>query len=215
VVVNELPLDKAPGPDGFTGRFYRSAWSIIKRDVIRAFDALSSMDFCSFHHLNDTLLILLPKSPNLLSLGDYRLISHIHSFRKKISKTLANRFALVLPLPVSPNQSAFIKGRQIQDNFRCVLGTTKVLAAKRNSQVILKIDLAKAFDSVEWVFLLDLLSAIGCLRNWTNWISTILSTANTKVLNGSLGCRICHCRGLRQGIHCLLCFSCWSWSAST
>jgi hypothetical protein len=35
-----------------------SAWSIIKRDVIRAFDALSSMDCCSFHHLNDTLLIL-------------------------------------------------------------------------------------------------------------------------------------------------------------
>jgi hypothetical protein len=131
-VVKELPLDKAPSPDVFRGRFYRSAWSIIKRDVIHAFDALSSMDCRSFHHLNDALLIFLPKSPDPVSLGDYRPISLIHSFGKFFSKALANRFAPVLRLLVSPNQSAFIKVRQIQDNFRCVLGTTKVLAAKRN-----------------------------------------------------------------------------------
>jgi hypothetical protein len=141
-VVKELPLDKASGPNGFTGRFHRSAWSIIKRDVIRAFDVLSSMDCHSFHHLNDILLILLPKSPDPMSLGDYRPISLIRSFQKKFSKALANRFAPVLPILVSPDKSAFIKGRQIQDNFRCFLMTAKVLAAKRNPGVMLKIDLA-------------------------------------------------------------------------
>jgi hypothetical protein len=55
----------------------------------------------NFHHLNNVLLIILPKSPDLVSLGDYRPISLIHS--KKISKELANRFAPVLPLLVSPN----------------------------------------------------------------------------------------------------------------
>jgi hypothetical protein len=76
----------------------------------------------------------------------------------------------------------------------------KVLAAKRNPRVMLKIGLVKAFDSVGWVFLSDLLSAIGCLRNWTNWISTILSTTSIKVLlNGSLGRGICHGWWLRQG----------------
>jgi hypothetical protein len=85
-VVKELPMDKASGPDGFTGRFYRSAWSIIKRDVIRAFDVLSSMDCHSFHHLNDALLILLPKSPDPVSLGDYRPISLIQNFGKKFPK---------------------------------------------------------------------------------------------------------------------------------
>jgi uncharacterized protein YjeT (DUF2065 family) len=51
-----------------------------------------------------------------------------------------------------------------------------------------KIDLAKAFDSVGCVFLLELLVAVGCPRNWINWISTILSTASTRILlNGTPG----------------------------
>jgi hypothetical protein len=58
----------------------------LKRDAIYAFDALFSMDCCSFHHLNDALLILLPKSPDPLSLGYYCPISLIHNFGKNFPK---------------------------------------------------------------------------------------------------------------------------------
>lgn len=68
-VIKDLPLDRAPGPDGFTCRFYRSCWSIIRGDVIRAFDALSSMDCRSFHHLNDGLLTLIPNKIDPSTLG--------------------------------------------------------------------------------------------------------------------------------------------------
>jgi hypothetical protein len=133
-------------------------------------------------------------------LGGYRPISLIHSFGKIFAKVLANPFASTLPHLISPNQSAFIKGRQIQDNFRYVMGTTRTLSIRKSPSVLFKIDLAKAFDSVNWVFLLELLSAVGCPLRWTNWISVLLSTASTKVLlNGVLGRCICHGRGLRQG----------------
>jgi hypothetical protein len=75
------------------------------------------MDCRSFHHLNEALITLLPKVDNPEGLGDYRLIILIHSFGKIFAKVLANRFAPTLPHLISPNQSDFIKGRQIQDNF--------------------------------------------------------------------------------------------------
>jgi hypothetical protein len=198
--IQDLPHDKAPGPDGFTGRFYRSSWSVIKADMVRAFQAISVMDYLSFHHLNEALVTLLPKVDILEGLGDYRPISLIHSFGKIFAKVLANRFAPTLPHLISPNQSAFIKGRQIQDNFRYVMGTARTLSIRKSPSVLFKIDLAKAFDSVNWVFLLELLSAVGRPLRWTNWISVLLSTVSTKVLlNGVPGRRICHGRGLRQG----------------
>jgi hypothetical protein len=76
------------------------------------------MDFRSFHHLNGALLTLVPKKPNPVSLSDYRPISLIHSFGKLFSKAAANRFAHHLPNLISTNQSAFIKGCLIHDNFR-------------------------------------------------------------------------------------------------
>jgi hypothetical protein len=197
-VIKELPLDKAPGTDWFTGPFYRLCWSIIWRDILRAFNALSYMDFHSFHHLNGALLTLVPKKPNPVSLSDYRPISLIHSFGKLFSKVVANRFAPHLPNLISTNQSAFIKSCLIHDNFKYVLGTGRLLSSRKLPQIMFKIDLAKAFDSVGWVFLLDLLVVVGCPRNWTNWISTILSTASTRILlNGTPGERICHGCGLR------------------
>jgi hypothetical protein len=159
--IQDYPHDKASGPDGFTSRFYRLSWSVIKADVVRAFQAISVMDCRSFHHLNEALITLLPKADNPEGLGDYRPISLIHSFGKILAKVLANRFAPTLPHLISPNQSAFIKGRQIQDNFRCVMGTARTLSIRKIPSVLFKIDLAKAFDSVNWVFLLNLLSAFG------------------------------------------------------
>ena len=66
--------------------------------------------------------------------------------------------------------------------------------------VLLKIDIAKAFDTVSWTFLLEVLQHMGFGRRWRNWLSIILSSASTKImLNGHAGRRICHARGLRQG----------------
>ena len=101
---------------------------------------------------------------------------------------------------VRHNQSAFITGRLIHENFKAVQLTAKLLHRKKIPSALYKIDIAKAFDSLDWTFLLELLRHMGFSNRWTSWISVILSTASTKIImNGSPGCRICHARGLRQG----------------
>jgi len=101
---------------------------------------------------------------------------------------------------VSLNQSAFIRGRVLHDNFKAAQLTAKLLHRKKKPSALFKLDISKAFDSVNWSFLIDLLTHMGFSRRWINWISMILSSASTKIIcNGSPGHRICHARGLRQG----------------
>jgi len=119
-VIRDLPCDKAPGPDGLTGAFYKKAWPIIKGDLLNAFNAFWAQDARSFHLLNDAYLVLVAKKEQPEGIGDYRPISLIHSFGKLITKCLANRLAPVLGRLVLPNQSAFIKGRCLYDNVRDV-----------------------------------------------------------------------------------------------
>jgi hypothetical protein len=101
---------------------------------------------------------------------------------------------------VMPNQSAFIKGQALHDNYRTVQLSAKLLHARHLPSMLLKIDIVKTFDTVRWPFLFDLLRHMGFLQRWINWMDVLLSTTSTRILlNGSPGRRICHARGLRQG----------------
>jgi hypothetical protein len=59
----------------------------------------------------------LPKKEEAAYIGDYRPVSLIHSIAKIVAKAMAIRLASPLPQLVNDNQSAFVKGRTIQDNF--------------------------------------------------------------------------------------------------
>ncbi|WVZ92630.1 LOW QUALITY PROTEIN: hypothetical protein U9M48_038679, partial [Paspalum notatum var. saurae] len=171
--IKSLPADKAPGPDGYTGRFYKSYWSIIKGDLMAALS---------------------------LDVKDYHPISLVHRFAKLVTKIMANRLAPHLKDLVSPNQSAFVKGRCILDNFILVQQTTKVLHRQKKPRVLLKLDITKAFDSVSWAFLLQVLRYSGFGSGWCNIMSKLLRSSTTRILvNGVPGEPIQHQRGLRQG----------------
>jgi predicted Abi (CAAX) family protease len=92
----------------------------------------------------------------------------MHSFRKLFAKCLATRLALKLKDIVAFNQSAFIKGRAIHDNFRSVQLACRWLHSRSFPSVLIKIDIAKAFDSVACPFMLEILQHIGFSRHWTN-----------------------------------------------
>jgi hypothetical protein len=119
---------------------------------------------------------------------------------KLISKVMANCLAPRLNELVQQNQSVFIKGRLIQDSFKFVQSSAQLLHSMKRSSLMLKIDITRAFDSVVWPFLLQVLEFMGFPRRWLVWLSTLLSLARTCVmLNGKKGDRICHAQGLCQG----------------
>jgi hypothetical protein len=195
-----LPLDKAPGPDGFTGRFYKVCWSIIKIDVMAAISCVWARKFSNMNCLNSAYITLIPKLEGADKVKDFRPISLIHSFAKLVSKLMANRLACQLQHLVSPNQSAFIKKRFIQDNFMLVQHTTRFLQQQKQPRIMIKLDISKAFDSVSWAFLIEVLIRLGFGQIWCNVVCGLLSSSSTQILlNGCPGEVIHHRRGLRQG----------------
>jgi hypothetical protein len=74
------------------------------------------------------------------------------------------------------NQSAFIKDRFIQDNFMMVQQTARYLHAQKQPRILLKLDISKAFDTVSWPFLLEVLKKLEFGYVWRDIISGILST---------------------------------------
>jgi hypothetical protein len=198
--IRSLPSDKALGSDGYTGRFYKKVWPIIKMDFMSALKKVWQGDASRLYLLNSAYVTLLPKKSEAIEVKDFRPISLIHSFAKKFTKILANRLAPKLPDLVSVNQSAFVKGRSIDDNFVMVQQTAKAIYGQKLSRILLKLDIGKTFDSVSWTFLFEVLRHLGFGPLWCGIISRVLSSSTTRVLvNGEPGDIIHHRRGLRQG----------------
>lgn len=110
MTIKQLPPNKAPESDEFTGRFYRSCWNIICTELMVALLEVHGGDSWKLGLLNSTFLTLLPKQVDAIQVLDYKLISLIHNFAKLVAKLLANRLAPRLSSLVSANQSTFIRG---------------------------------------------------------------------------------------------------------
>ena len=150
--------------------------------------------------LNSAYISLIPKRAEADQVKDFRPISLVHSFAKLVTKILANRLAGHLDAMVSPNQSAFVKRRFIQDNFMLVQQTVRFLHSQKQPSILLKLDITKAFDSVSWPFLMEVLGQLGFGSRWRDLLCGLLTSSSTQVLlNGTPGKVIHHRRGLRQG----------------
>jgi len=67
--IKDMPPDRAPGPDGFTGAFYRSAWEVIKEDKMAGINCVLYGESRAFHLLNNALIVLIPKKPDAATAG--------------------------------------------------------------------------------------------------------------------------------------------------
>ena len=196
----DMPREKAPGPDGFIGLFFRSCWDTISEDLLAAITQLSERGDGGASLLNSANIVLIPKKPDAEVVGDFRPISLIHSVSKLLSKMMASRIAPLLSDLVSASQSAFIKKRCIHDNFLHVQTSLRELYRDKTPSFFIKLDISKVFDSVNWAYLTELLGVLGFGPRWIRWVCLLLSTASSQILlNGKPGPSIRHARGLRQG----------------
>ncbi|KAJ9555234.1 hypothetical protein OSB04_009848 [Centaurea solstitialis] len=192
--------DKAPGSDGFTSKFFKSSWDVVGEDVTIAVHNF----FYSgrlLKEVNHTLICLIPKCPNASRVGDYRPISCCSVIYKCISKIISDRIKPYLNNLVSKSQSAFIPGRRISDNI--LLAHELVSSYHKSSgppKCAFKIDIRKAYDTVDWMYVINMLTGFGFHPVLIAWIKEMLNTSSFSLaINGESVGFFKGARGLRQG----------------
>src|SRR4051812_42774215 len=119
---------------------------------------------------------------------------------KFISKCLANRLQKVIGYLISSSQSAFIKGRSITDNILLAHELVRNFNRKYGRRCCLKLDLRKAFDSVNREFIYYILHLMRFPNAWINWIRECIEAPTFSVLiNGIPSTTFRSSRGIRQG----------------
>lgn len=169
----------APGPDGLTFLFYQKFWDVVKRDIVNLFRDFHEGKL-DLYRLNFALITLIPKEQEAINMKKFRPISLCNCSFKIFPKVLTNRLGKIADRLVSPQQSAFIKGRYILESVVVAHEIVHSIHKNKEKGVIPKLNYEKAYDKVNLEFLFEIMECRGFCKTWTEWIRNL-------VLGGSVG----------------------------
>ena len=197
--IKDLSGWKAPDIDGFHVDFFRIFWDCVKSDVVSMFDEFYRNSRLPYH-FHVAIISLILKEDEATDISRFRPISVMSALYRMFAKVLANRLKSVANQIFSDSQFAFIRNKRVQHSFIMASEVVHSLQHSGQPYFVLKLDFHKAFDSVHWPFLFQMLANFGIGRHFSGWVRELVSNAQAMLnINGVRGDRFKLGRGLRQG----------------
>jgi hypothetical protein len=202
-VLKGFTKDKSLGPDGWTVEFFLHYFELVGQDLLEVVEE-SRLRGEVIKQINSTFIALIPKVNFPRTFSDFRPIALCNLCYKIISKIIAKRIRPILSRALSEEQLGFLKGRQILDAIGMTQECLHSIKTKKLQAIILKLDLKKAYDCINWDFLRLVLLQCGFGLATTNWVmGCVTSTVFAILINGEATNFFFQSkRGLRQGCPC-------------
>jgi len=198
-IVMSMKKGTAPGPDGYTIEFYQVGWQFLGKEILELVEE-SRINQKVWPAINSTFFTLIPKNDNSEYAQGFQPIALCNVIYKIIAALIIKRLKPLLNSLISPEQTGFVEGRQILDGMVVTQEVIHSLKMKKQKGMMVKLDLSKAYDRINWQYLKKVLESFGFNNRWINWVYSLITTPNFSILvSGTPSETFNASRGIRQG----------------
>ena len=194
-----MPCGKTPGSDGFPMEFFVSFWQTLGADLVRVLNVAYETGQLSTSQRRG-LIIVLYKKNDRLDTKNWRPISLLNVDYKIATRTISGRLLAVLSSIIGPDQTCGVPGRTISSNLFLIRDLLEYVEREDIPLALLSLDQEKAFDRVDWGFLLRTLETFNFGPTFLRWIKLFYTNIESAVvINGWTSAFFQPSRGVRQG----------------
>ena len=195
----KMKKNKSPGSDGLSVEFYQAFWNDLKDLVLKSLNTAYETGKLSKSQ-RKSFLSLMFKKKDPYDINNWRPISLLNVDYKIAAHCLANRIKPILPKIIHTDQNGFIKGRNINYNIRLIQDIIEYSEKQNIEGLILFLDFAKAFDTVEWGYMFTALKQFNFGESFLKWTQTLYNDNECSISNnGWISSPIKVSRGIKQG----------------
>ena len=203
--------DSAPGPDGIPYSIIRAVWSTFGPTLVEAWNYSLSIGKLPQSHKTSFLKLIPKLGKDGKKLTNWRPITLSNCDHKLITKVYASRMSEKVSKCIEERQTAYLKGRLINDNIRALLASINLANNETDvNSVIVSLDAKKAFDSVEHCYIEKVLAKFG-LESFVPIFRVLYSELESDIIiNGKIVKGFKIKRGVKQGdaLSCVLFIMC-------
>ena len=199
-VLKSFKENKSPGNDGLTIEFYKFFWNSIKEVVVNSFNESFEKGELSISQKQEVITLLQKPGKDRLLLSNWRPISLLNLDYKISTKTICQRIQDVLPDIIHENQSGFVSNRKLEFTVRTIQDLMYYSDENDLLSYFLFVDFEKAFDFLEWNFIVKSLEKFNFGQDFIKWIQTFYNNISSCIINNGHTCQYFQIgRGVRQG----------------
>jgi exonuclease III len=198
--LDALPSGKTPGTDGISTEFLKKFWSSISTHFYKALQCSIKEGMLSVEQRRAVISLIPKDGKDSRLINNWRPISVTNVDYKIIAKVIANRLKIVLPMLINEDQCGYVQNRVIGENVRFLHDLMYSSNQGEVEGIIMLVDFEKAFDSVDWSFLMYTLDNFNFGSYFKGLVQMLYNEITSTVINNG------HCtdhiklqRGIRQG----------------